>query len=93
MINDLTKRKFCILSEDRHRDEIIYIFNGTFYEAKQVAKELLLEMRNYDYTEDEYRESHNLVYVISMMDGDYSVSIFLPQQLPNSLFHKQGESK
>ena len=72
--------KYIIISQDRHRDDIVYTFEGTFVKAKEIAKKLLFKMRNYEFRESEYIDE-SYKYYISMLDGDYAVSIYTPVNL------------
>lgn len=70
------KYTFYIISHDRHRDDIIYLFKGTFGEAKAIAQKALKKMRDFDI--EEYERENNNSYYASMIEGDYSVTVGIP---------------
>lgn len=88
----MKKETFCIVSQDRHRDDIIYLFVGTFEEAKETARELFSEISRRLVPKEEEFEDGNYRYSINACDGDYDVSIYTPVKLTLST-GKSGEGR
>ena len=74
------KKTYFILSKDDHRDDIVYLFTGTFKEAKEKALEELKSMRNYEIEEGESEES-NALFWASMCYSTYCVIVGLPERI------------
>ena len=68
---------WCIIIHDRHVDDVVYLFKGTFQQAKEKALEKLKAIRNFDITQhsDEFDEEY---FYADMIDGDYYALVCKP---------------